>query len=100
MTVGGGFSELMLAWAEGCTLMPDGLDDETAAPIFCAGFTVMSGLRNAEPRAGERVAVLGIGGLGHMARPVSAALGFETFAVTSSAEKTAEAKRFGAARSS
>ncbi len=96
MTVGGGFAQLMLAWAEGCTLVPDGLDDVTAAPIFCAGFTVMSGLRNAEPRAGERVAVLGIGGLGHLAIQLAAALGFETIAVTSSAEKTGEAKRLGA----
>jgi D-arabinose 1-dehydrogenase-like Zn-dependent alcohol dehydrogenase len=96
MTLGGGFVELMLAWAEGCTLVPDGLDDVTAAPIFCAGFTVMSGLRSAEPRAGERVAVLGIGGPGHLAIQLAAALGFETLAVTSTAEKTAEAERFGA----
>jgi 2-desacetyl-2-hydroxyethyl bacteriochlorophyllide A dehydrogenase len=97
MNVGGGFAQLMLAWAEGCTLVPAELDDAQAAPIFCAGFTVMSGLRNAEPRTGERVAVLGVGGLGHLAIQLSAALGFETIAVTSTAEKTAEARRFGAA---
>lgn len=96
MNMGGGFSQLMLAWAEGCTVVPDELDDVTAAPIFCAGFTVMSGLRNAEPRAGERVAVLGVGGLGHIAIQLAAALGFETVAVTSSADKSAEAKRLGA----
>lgn len=96
MTVGGGFSQRMLAWAEGCTLVPDGLDDASAAPIFCAGFTVMSGLRNADPRPGERVAVLGIGGLGHLAVQLGAALGLETIAVTSSEDKRAEAKRMGA----
>jgi len=66
MHLGGGNSELMLAWATGCTLVPQGLSDAEAAPIFCAGFTVMSGLRNATPRPGDRVAVLGIGGLGHL----------------------------------
>ncbi|MGH7296363.1 MAG: zinc-binding dehydrogenase, partial [Polyangiaceae bacterium] len=96
MTMGGGFSDLMLAWEEGCTLLPDGLDYEIAAPVFCAGFTVMSGLRNAEPRPGDRVAVVGIGGLGHLALQVAAAYGFETIAVTSSPDKAAEAKRFGA----
>jgi D-arabinose 1-dehydrogenase-like Zn-dependent alcohol dehydrogenase len=96
MQMGGGFADAMLAWAEGCTLIPDALDFASAAPIFCAGFTVLSGLKNADPRAGERVAVLGIGGLGHLALQYSAALGFETIAVTSSADKIAEAKRFGA----
>jgi D-arabinose 1-dehydrogenase-like Zn-dependent alcohol dehydrogenase len=94
--MGGGFAELMLAWADGCTVIPDGLSWEAAAPIFCAGFTVLSGLRNADPRPGERVAVLGIGGLGHLALQVAAALGFETVAVTGSADKAAEARRFGA----
>jgi D-arabinose 1-dehydrogenase-like Zn-dependent alcohol dehydrogenase len=96
MQMGGGFAESMLAWAEGCTPVPSSLDDVTAAPIFCAGFTVLSGLRNAHPRAGERVAVLGIGGLGHLAIQFAAVLGFETIAVTNSADKAAEALRFGA----
>jgi D-arabinose 1-dehydrogenase-like Zn-dependent alcohol dehydrogenase len=96
MQMGGGFAELLVAWAEGCTLVPAALDWQLAAPIFCAGFTVLSGLRNASPRAGERVAVLGIGGLGHLAVQYAAALGFETIAVTNSADKVAEAKRFGA----
>jgi len=59
MQLGGGNSELMLAWASGCALIPEGLAYEPAAPIFCAGYTVMSGLRNADPKPGERVAVLG-----------------------------------------
>ena len=96
MNLGGGNSELMLAWATGCTLVPKGLKDADAAPIFCAGFTVVSGLRNAQPRPGDRVAVLGIGGLGHLALQYSKALGLETFALTGTASKAAEAKRFGA----
>src|SRR5262245_25007025 len=96
MQMGGGNSELMLAWATGCTLVPPGLSDEDAAPIFCAGFTVMSGLRNAAPRPGDRVAVLGIGGLGHLAIQFAKALGLEVVAVTGSADKRDEARRLGA----
>jgi len=95
--MGGGFAQALVAWAEGCTLIPSGLDWPLAAPIFCAGFTVLSGLRNAAPRAGDRIAVLGIGGLGHLAIQYAAAYGFETIAVTNSADKVNEAKRFGAA---
>jgi D-arabinose 1-dehydrogenase-like Zn-dependent alcohol dehydrogenase len=96
MQLGGGNSELMLAWATGCTLVPPGLSDEEAAPIFCAGFTVMSGLRNAAPRPGDRVAVLGIGGLGHLAVQYARALGLEVVAVTGSADKRDEARKLGA----
>src|SRR5436190_1678997 len=83
---------LMRAWAEGCTVMPKELSWEEGAPIFCAGFTAFSGLRNAEPRPGDRVAVIGIGGLGHLAIQFSKALGLETIAITGSAGKRDEAK--------
>lgn len=96
MNIGGGNAELMLAWASGCTLLPDGLAYELAAPIFCAGYTVMSGLRNAEPKPGERVAVLGLGGLGHLALQFSHAVGLETWAITGQANKVAELKAMGA----
>jgi D-arabinose 1-dehydrogenase-like Zn-dependent alcohol dehydrogenase len=96
MNLGGGNAELMLAWADGCTLVPAGLDDAAAAPIFCAGYTVMSGLRNADPKPGERVAVLGIGGLGHLAIQFARALGLEIFALTGTAAKKEEAKKLGA----
>ncbi|HZS41831.1 MAG TPA: alcohol dehydrogenase catalytic domain-containing protein [Polyangia bacterium] len=96
MQLGGGNSELMLAWASGCTLLPDGLDWAAAAPIFCAGYTVMSGLRNADPKPGERVAVLGLGGLGHLALQFAHALGLETFALTAQENKRAELKSMGA----
>jgi D-arabinose 1-dehydrogenase-like Zn-dependent alcohol dehydrogenase len=96
MNLGGGNSELMLAYESGCTLLPDKISWEAAAPVFCAGFTVMSGLRNANPKPGERVAVLGIGGLGHMAVQYAVALGLETIVLTSTAEKTKFAKRLGA----
>jgi D-arabinose 1-dehydrogenase-like Zn-dependent alcohol dehydrogenase len=96
MHLGGGNSELMLAWASGCALIPDGASFEDAAPIFCAGYTVMSGLRNGDPKPGERVAVLGVGGLGHLALQFSKAVGLETFAITGKADKKAELTAFGA----
>ncbi|HEX3903720.1 MAG TPA: alcohol dehydrogenase catalytic domain-containing protein [Polyangia bacterium] len=96
MQIGGANSELMLAWASGCALIPDGLSFESAAPLFCGGYTVMSGLRNGDPKPGERVAVLGMGGLGHLALQLSKAVGLETFAVTGQADKKAELIGFGA----
>ena len=96
MQIGGGNSELMLAWASGCALLPEGISYEAAAPVFCAGYTVMSGLRNATPKPGERVAVLGLGGLGHLALQFSRAVGLETWAITGQANKVAELKAMGA----
>lgn len=96
MQLGGGNSELMLAWASGCTLIPPGLDDALAVPIFCAGYTVMSGLRNADPKPGERIAILGLGGLGHLALQFSHALGLATVAITGQAGKRDELRRMGA----
>src|SRR5262249_10227187 len=96
MNLGGGNSELMLAWASGCALLPDGVSFEDAAPIFCAGYTVMSGLRNASPAPGERVAVLGVGGLGHLAVQLAKAVGLETLASTGQADKTKELRELGA----
>jgi D-arabinose 1-dehydrogenase-like Zn-dependent alcohol dehydrogenase len=96
MNLGGGNSELMLAWASGCALIPEGASYEDAAPIFCAGYTVMSGLRNGDPKPGERVAVLGVGGLGHLAVQLAKGVGLETFAVTGQADKKAELLGFGA----
>ena len=96
MNLGGGNAELMLAWAEGCTLVPPGVRAEEAAPIFCAGYTVMSALRRASLRSGDRVAVLGIGGLGHMALQCAKALGHATVAVTSTESKRRDAGALGA----
>src|SRR5262249_12928796 len=60
---------------------------EQAAPIFCAGYTVYSGLRWADPQPHERVAVLGIGGLGHLAGAYAKAAGFENIAISHSPDK-------------
>lgn len=95
-TVQGGHAEYMVAAARDTVLIPDGLAPEIAAPVLCAGYTAWSALRAAEPQPSERVAVLGIGGLGHMALQYSRACGFETIAVTRSADKHAVAKELGA----
>ena len=94
--LGGGHQEFMLAEETGCTLIPDAVSFEVAAPLFCAGFTVVSGYRNARPRPGDRVAVIGIGGLGHLALQVAKANGHEVIAITSSANKRDEALSLGA----
>ncbi len=78
--VQGGHAEYMLMNADATYLIPDKVSYEQAAAIFCAGYTVYSGLRWADPKPDERVAVLGIGGLGHMAVQYAKAAGFETIA--------------------
>jgi len=96
MNLGGGYAELTVAWACGCMRLPDGVDPAAAAPMFCAGHAVLSGLRSAHPRPGERIAVLGVGGLGHIALQISQALGFATLALTGQESKAAELRRLGA----
>lgn len=83
----GGHAEYMLAFADATMLLPDNISYEQAAPILCAGYTVWSGLRWADPKPGERVAVIGIGGLGHLAVQYAKAAGFETIAVSHSPDK-------------
>lgn len=93
---GGGFAETLIAEAPGCVRIPEGLDWISAAPMFCAGFTVMSGYRNARARPGDRVAVLGTGGLGHLALQIAKAMGHEVIAVTNAADKADSLRRLGA----
>jgi D-arabinose 1-dehydrogenase-like Zn-dependent alcohol dehydrogenase len=95
MHSGGGHAEWMIAEASGCVPIPDELPSELAAPLFCAGFTVMSGLRRAS-RTPERVGVLGIGGLGHLAVQVAKAEGHQVIAITQNASKRSEILGWGA----
>lgn len=92
----GSHAEYMVAYADSTVLLPDGLSYEQAAPVFCAGYTVWSGLRLADPKPHERVAVVGIGGLGHLAVQYSKAAGFETIAITHSKDKEKLARQLGA----
>lgn len=94
--LGGGHAEYMLAYADATMLIPEGLSYEQAAPIFCAGYTVWSGLRIADPKPHERIAVVGIGGLGHLGIQYAHAAGFETIAVSHSRDKDKLIKELGA----
>jgi len=92
----GGHAEFMPMFADATMLIPDALSFEQAAPIFCAGYTVWSGLRWAKPQPHERVAVLGIGGLGHLAVQYAKAAGFETIAISHSPDKDKFIRELGA----
>jgi D-arabinose 1-dehydrogenase-like Zn-dependent alcohol dehydrogenase len=92
----GGHAELMLAYADATMLLPEGLSYEQAAPIFCAGYTVWSGLRWADPKPAERIAVVGIGGLGHLAVQYAKASGFTTMALSRSPDKDSFIRELGA----
>jgi alcohol dehydrogenase len=94
--VPGGHAEYMLMNADATYLIPDKVSYEQAAPIFCAGYTVYSGLRWADPQPHERVAVLGIGGLGHLAVQYAKAAGFETIAISHSPDKDNMIRELGA----
>ena len=94
--VPGGHAEYMLMNVDVTYLIPDKVSYEQAAPIFCAGYTVYSGLRWADPKPHERVAVLGIGGLGHLAVQYAKAAGFETIAVSHSPDKDKLIRELGA----
>ncbi|MET8554818.1 zinc-binding dehydrogenase [Streptomyces sp. NPDC004959] len=95
-SVQGGHAEYIAVTAGGTVLLPDGLAYEDAAPMMCAGYTTWSGLRDASPRPHEKVAVVGIGGLGHVAIQMAKASGFETIALTHSPDKHDLAARLGA----
>jgi dehydrogenase len=90
-----GHAEYMVAYANATQFLPEGLSYERAAPVFCAGYTVYSGLRIAEPQPHERVAIVGVGGLGHLAIQYAKATGFETIAITHSKDKEELAYKLG-----
>lgn len=92
----GGHAEYIAIAAGGTVLLPDDLAFEDAAPMMCAGYTTWSALRDADPQPGERIAVVGIGGLGHVALQLAKASGFETIAVTHSPDKHDLAVELGA----
>jgi dehydrogenase len=94
--IAGGHAEYMLAYADATMRLPEVLSYEQAAPIFCAGYTVWSGLRWAQPQPRERLAVIGIGGLGHLAIQYAKAAGFITIAISRSTDKDKMIRELGA----
>jgi alcohol dehydrogenase, propanol-preferring len=96
VTVDGGYAEYMKAPASHATKIPEELSCIEAAPLFCAGVTVYRALKHANIQPGQRLAVFGVGGLGHMAVRMGCGLGAIVTAIDVSEEKLAEATRYGA----
>ena len=92
----GGYAEFVKAPATHATRIPEGLSFVEAAPLFCAGVTVYRALKQARITPGQRLAVFGVGGLGHLAVQIGREMGAEVTAVDVSEEKLALAKSLGA----
>jgi propanol-preferring alcohol dehydrogenase len=98
VTVDGGYAEFVKAPASHAIPIPAQLSSVQAAPLLCAGVTVHRALKRARLRAGQRVAVFGVGGLGHLAVQIARAAGAEVTAIDISEEKLALAHSLGATR--
>src|ERR1044072_4486054 len=94
--VDGGYAELIKAKASHAIRVPEALNSAEAAPLFCAGVTVYRAVKRAHISEGERLAVFGIGGLGHLAVQVARHFGAQVIAVDVSEEKLELARSFGA----
>ena len=92
----GGYAEFAVVPQEAVARMPAELSAVEAAPLLCAGITTFNALRNSGARAGDTVAVQGIGGLGHLGLQYAAKMGFRTIAVSRGADKEALARQLGA----
>ncbi|MBV9081064.1 MAG: zinc-binding dehydrogenase, partial [Acidobacteriaceae bacterium] len=92
----GGYAEYIIVPAEALAAIPDELPAEEAGPLMCAGVTVFNALRNSGARAGDVVAVQGIGGLGHLGVQYARKMGFETVALGRGKDKESLAKKLGA----
>jgi len=92
----GGYAEYMVSPAQALARVPDELSAIDGAPLMCAGVTTFNALRNSGARGGDVVAVLGIGGLGHLGVQFAARMGFETVAIARGKDKEAFAKKLGA----
>jgi D-arabinose 1-dehydrogenase-like Zn-dependent alcohol dehydrogenase len=87
------YLEYLVAPASGLAAVPDGLSAVEAAPLMCAGVTTFNCLRNTGARPGDLVAVLGLGGLGHLGVQYAAKMGFRTVAIARGADKAVFAKK-------
>jgi D-arabinose 1-dehydrogenase-like Zn-dependent alcohol dehydrogenase len=94
----GGYAEYMIAPASALALIPEGLSAVDAGPLMCAGVTTFNSLRNSGARPGDLVAILGIGGLGHLAIQFAAKMGFKTIAIARGKDKEPLARKLGASR--
>lgn len=92
----GGYGEYLVAPTSAVALMPADLPPVEAAPLMCAGLTTFNALRNSGARAGDVVAVLGLGGLGHLGVQYAAKMGFRTVAIARGKDKEPLARQLGA----
>ena len=92
----GGYAEYMIAPAGALALIPDGLAPIDAAPLMCAGVTTFNPLRHSGARPGDLVAILGIGGLGHLGIQFATKMGFKTVAIARGKDKETLARKLGA----
>jgi D-arabinose 1-dehydrogenase-like Zn-dependent alcohol dehydrogenase len=96
VTYDGGYGEYMIVPSSAVALMPADLSPVEAAPLMCAGLTTFNALRNSGARPGEVVAVLGLGGLGHLGVQYAAKMGFHTVGIARGKDKEPLARRLGA----
>src|SRR5215213_6925113 len=92
----GGYADYLVAPATALALVPEGLAAADAAPLMCAGVTTFNALRNSGARPGDLVAVLGLGGLGHLGVQYAARMGFRTAAIARGKDKEPLARQLGA----
>lgn len=92
----GGYADYVIAPANALAFVPDDLNEVAAAPLMCAGITTYNSLRNSGARPGDTVAILGIGGLGHLAVQYAAKSGYRTVAIARGQDKGPLAKQLGA----
>ncbi len=96
LTCDGGYTEYMIVSAAALAAIPDEISATDAAPLFCAGVTTFNALRNSGARPGDLVAILGLGGLGHLGVQFASKMGFETVAIARGKDKEQFAKKLGA----
>lgn len=96
ITYDGGYGDYMVAHSSALALLPQDLSAVEAGPLVCAGVTTFNSLRNSGARPGEVVAVLGLGGLGHLGVQFAAKMGFKTVAIARGSDKGPLAKQLGA----
>jgi D-arabinose 1-dehydrogenase-like Zn-dependent alcohol dehydrogenase len=96
VTYDGGYAEYLIVPASAVALMPEGLSPVEAAPLMCAGLTTFNALRNSGARPGDVVAVLGLGGLGHLGVQFATKMGFHTVGIARGTDKEALARQLGA----
>lgn len=96
LNIDGGYAEYMIARMEVVYDIPKELKSEEAAPLLCAGSTVFGAIKSSSAKGGDIVAILGLGGLGHLALQFSVKLGFKTVVISRGKDKEALAKKLGA----